>query len=203
VLGFVFLRTLEIRWGPASYLIVAGVGYAIPPCLAWLAATPLSYRYILPSMVLFLPIVAVGLLKAAGWVRWRHALVGFLMVMCAGMTVFFMRPKNAGKIAIKDAGRAILASRGPGARILGTRREIEFYARGEFVEIPYPPLTLQELIRIAETNKVDVVALFLPDLKTCPPGTREYVERTFEFFGERPEPPVKNAAPLRLYVRPR
>jgi 4-amino-4-deoxy-L-arabinose transferase-like glycosyltransferase len=203
ILGFVFLRTPEIRWGPASYLVVAGIGYSIPPCLAFVAGTPFSYRYILPAMVFFLPVAAVGLVKAAGWVRWRHALAVFLVVVFAAMTPRFLRPKNTGKIAIKQAGIALLQTRGPGVRILGTRREIEFYARGEFFELPLPPTTLEEIRRIVDSNRVEVVALFEPDLKNCPPGTKEYVEERFKFFGEYPLQPAKNAAPMRLYVRPR
>ncbi len=200
VLGFAFLRTPETRWGPASYLVVAGVGYAIPPCLAFVAATPFSYRYILPSMVFFLPVVAVGLLKAAGWVKWRHALSLFLVLACTGMSVRFMRPKMTGKIGIKEAGKAIRNTFVPGRHILGTRREIEFYARGRFSDIPYPPITLEDVIKIIERDAIDTVALFDDDLKNCPAGMKEYVEKNFELLGVWPSTPREGVTPMRVYV---
>ncbi|HXX93403.1 MAG TPA: glycosyltransferase family 39 protein [Planctomycetota bacterium] len=203
VLGFIFLRTPETRWGPASYLVGAGVGYAIPPCLAFVAATPFSYRYILPSMVFFLPVVAVGLERAARWSRWRPALATFLLVTCLAMSVRFMRPKMNGKIALKEAGTAILRAYGPGRHILGTRREVEFYARGEFSDIPYPPIPLSAVEAILEKDRIDTVAIFEDDLKNCPPGTKELVERNFVPMGLWPQTPRKDVSSVRVWVKPR
>jgi hypothetical protein len=200
ILGFLSLRTPESRWGPASYLVVAGVGYAIPPCLAFVAATPFSYRYILPAMVFFLPVVALGLIRAAGWVRWRHALVAILLVACAGMSVRFMRPKMSGKIAMKEAGTAILRRYGPGMRILGTRREVEFYARGDFFEI-IAGEKLEEVIRRVDANRVQAIALFDEDLKNCPAGIKEFAEKNFELMGVWPTSPRKDVTPMRVYVK--
>jgi hypothetical protein len=202
VLGFLSLRTPECRWGPASYLLVAGIGYAIPPCMAFVAATPFSYRYILPAMVFFLPVVALGLARAAGWLKWRHALAAFLIVAGVGMTIRFMRPKMTGKIALRDAGTAILRRYGPGVRILGTRREVEFYAHGEFYEI-IAGEKLEEVIRRVEANRVEAIALFDEDIKNCPAGIKEYAEKSFELLGVWPATPRKDATPMRIYIKPR
>lgn len=199
LIGLVFLRTPETRWGPASHLVVAGIGYAIPPCLAFVAAATFSYRYLLPAMTLLLPVVAVGIVKATSWVKWKHALPFFLIAVFAAMTVKFMRPKMADKITLKDAGTAIAVRMGPGQRILGTRGEVAYYARGEFFAIEAGG-KLEDVLRQIRERKIGVITLFEPDLRNCAPGLREHVEKEYEFLGAYPLVPRNKADPMRVYL---
>ena len=150
-------------------------------------------------MVFFLPVAAVGIVKATGWVKWKHAVAAFLIVSSIGMTARFMRPRFADKITLKEGGLAIVRIHGPGKRILGTRQEVEFYARGVGFAIE-PGGTLEGLIRQVKELKIEVVALYEGDLRNCPPGTQAYVEQTFALFREIRPPPGGRGDTLRVYV---
>ena len=199
LLGFWFVRWPGIRWGPALHLFAGALGYFIPPVLAFVAGTPYSYRYILVPCILVLPVAAIGLPKAAEWSRRREALPVALAVLCLAMSARLMRFRRADRIGLKQAGLAIREKLGEGRRILGWSRPVETYALGEFVD-PVTGLTAADLDRTVREKKVEVLALYLTDLRFCEKGFLEHVDKSYALFGEFPSPPVKGATPVRVYV---
>jgi 4-amino-4-deoxy-L-arabinose transferase-like glycosyltransferase len=199
LLGFGFLKSQDMRWGPCLYLLAAVGGYFLPAILAFVAGTPFSHRYILVPCVLLLPVAALGLLKAAEWARHRHALPAFLALVCLGMAVRDVTPRRRDKIGMKLAGQTILRELGPDRKILAMSRPIEFYARGQFVEF-LPGATFADVERLAEAGAIDAVALQVSDFRNVESGMEECLERRFRRVGEYPSPARKGQTPVRLYA---
>lgn len=199
VIGFGSLRPKGASWPPILYQGAGAVGYFIPPILAFLAATPFSHRYILVSIILVLPVVARGLLKAAEWVQRRNALPLFLGLACLVMAVRDFRPKRLSKIGAKQAGVEILRRLGPGQRILTTEQTIEYYSRGEYFTLE-PGTTYDQLEKFVETHEIDVIAFYVPSLRNLEDGMDEKVAKRYERLGEFPAHPKAGDALVRVYV---
>lgn len=198
LIGLLYLRSPDFRPGPGLFLLAGAIGYFIPPVLALVAGTPFGYRYILPTFVLLLPVMAVGLLQAAAWMRHPRALPVLLSVLCLAMTVKFIRPKRGDKIALKESGLAIRAAFGPDRRILAMDRQIEFYARGEFVEFA-PGATFKDVEKLAADRKIDLIALKLDHLRNVEKGMLAKLDAAFPLHGQYPANPGKKRDVVRVY----
>ncbi len=184
-LGFAYLRKPEGGWGPRLYLLAAAAGYFIPPVLAFVAATPFSYRYVLVTHVLLLPVVALGLLQAGRWARHPKALPVFMAIVLIAMAVRDIRPKRTDKIGMKEAGLAILERLGPAKRILTVARQVEYYSRGEQVDLP-PALSPDELDDVVRRERIDAVALHESDLKHAGKAAVKRLEEKYVLLGRFP-----------------
>ncbi len=201
LIGFCFLRPPpEGRWGPAVYILAAAAGYFLPAVFAFVAGTPFSHRYILPTCVLLLPVAAIGLFKAGGWTRHEKALPVFLVILCAAMMFPILKPKRADKTGIKTAGRAILDNLGSDRRILSMPRTPEYYARGEWFGLS-AGTTPEQLARQVEEDRIDVIVFSLSERRKFPPGWAEAVEKRYRLLGEYPQPSGDDA--VRVYVTSR
>lgn len=193
------VRTPRPAWPPAGYLLAAAGGAFIPPVLAFVAATPFSYRYILLTFVLLLPVAAAGILWTADRLpRPDRALPILLSLLCLSMTVRSCRPRNRDRLALKEAGQWILKRYGPGIRMAGTRREIEYYARGEFTVFP-SEITYEALLKIIHDQRLKLVALYEPDLRHMEPELERRLAESFRRVGQIPENPDRSRRPVRLY----
>jgi hypothetical protein len=117
------------------------------------------------------------------------------------MTVKAVRPKREDKLGIKQAGLAIRKKSGEGRRILGTSRQVEHYAFGEFFEPP-PGSTFAEVEKMISDHKIEAIVLYLRDLRNFEAGLLEHVERKYPRVGEFPDPPREGVHPVRVYRVP-
>jgi hypothetical protein len=186
-------------WPPAGYLLAAAGGAFVPPVLAFVAATPFSYRYVLLTFILLLPVVAAGILWTTDRLPRRERTLSLLLgALCLAMTVRSCRPRNGDRVSLKEAGHWILERYGPGIRMAGTRREMEYYARGEFIALP-PDLTYDALLEIIRRERLQIVALYEPDLRHFEPDLERRLAESFRLSGQVPSNPDRKRPPVRLY----
>jgi 4-amino-4-deoxy-L-arabinose transferase-like glycosyltransferase len=175
LLGFARLRTQDPKPRPVLYLLAGAGGYLLPACLAFLAGTPFSHRYILLTTVLLLPVGALGFLALESRPR---VLAGLLVALCAVMAVRDVRLKRADKLPLKTAGTAIRERLGKDRRILAMSRQLEYYARGEYVEF-LPGATFEDVKKLVDAGKVDVIAADLDDFRNVAPGLRDRLDAAY------------------------
>jgi 4-amino-4-deoxy-L-arabinose transferase-like glycosyltransferase len=185
VLGLFRLKPAEGQRRLAAFLLLAAVGYLTPIALSFIASTPFSHRFLLVPAALLLPVVAVGIARAADWTRRREALPVFVAALCVAMAVRDFRPRRADKIGMKEAGLAIREAIGPGKRIFSTSIQIPFYAQSEHVASP--------------EDAVDAYAFTLADLRRWEPGLEDRIRAKHPLLGEFPSPPRKDALAVRVY----
>lgn len=194
LLGLFRLRPAEGQRRLAAFLLLGAFGYLVPIALSFIAATPFSHRFLLAPAALLLPVVAVGMARAAEWTRRPQALPVAAAVLCLAMAVRDFRPRRADKIGMKEAGLAIRETLGPGARIFATNGQIDFYARSQYV-----PLPEDATFELLENSRLDAYAFTLAELRRWEPGLEDKVRARHALLGEFPSPPRKDALPVRVY----
>jgi len=199
LIGFAFLRTQEFRAPPGLYLLAGAVGYFLPAALAFVAGTPFSHRYILVPCVLLLAPAAVGLLRAAAWLRHPRALVALLGVIALAMAVRDVRFKRDEKAGLKLAGRALLGELGPHRRILAMSRQVEFYARGVFVEF-LPRATFADVEKLVVEKRISAIALFESDFRNVEPGMQDRLGQAYRRLGTYAGAGKRDPSPVVVYL---
>jgi hypothetical protein len=89
-----------------------------------------------------------------------------------------VRLKRADKLPLKAAGIAVRERLGEDRKILAMSRQIEYYARGEYVEF-LPGATFEDVKKLVDAGKVEVVAVDLDDLRNVAPGMREQLDAAY------------------------
>jgi hypothetical protein len=203
LLGFCFPGAEDRKPRPWLYLMAAAVGYLLPALLAFIAGTPFSHRYILLTAVLLLPVAAVGMLQAASWVQVkvrdprlpRWALIAFLAVM--GLRD--VRPRREDKLPLRLAGETIREKLGEDRKILSPSRQVEYYARGDYVEL-LPGATFEDVRQLVDQGRVDVVAIDLADLRNVEPGFRDRMDAAWPLLAEFTSSGHRKATPVRVWI---
>jgi 4-amino-4-deoxy-L-arabinose transferase-like glycosyltransferase len=190
LLGLYRPTPAEGRRSLLAYQLLAAFGYLVPIALSFVASTPFSHRFLLLPATLLLPVIAVGLVRAAEWTRRPQALPILAGALCLAMAVRDFRPRRADKLGMKEAGLAILKSIGPGKRVFATHGQVEFYAQSAWVPLP-ETVTIQDL----EAAKLDAFAFGPSD-----PKLEERIRERHRFLGEFPSPPRKDVLPVRVYL---
>jgi 4-amino-4-deoxy-L-arabinose transferase-like glycosyltransferase len=195
LLGCFRPKPAEQGRGLLAFQLLAAVGYLIPVALSFAAATPFSHRFLLLPATLLLPLIAIGLIRAAAWTRQRRALPLLVGALCVALVLRDLRPRRVDKIGMKDAGLAILETLGPGKRVFSTHPQVEFYARSDYLGLPEGAT-----VDLLQSSRIDAFALCAPDLRRWEPRLEERIREKTSFLGEFPSPPRPDALPVRVYV---
>lgn len=172
------------------FQLLAAFGYLVPIALSFIASTPFSHRFLLLPATLLLPVIAVGLVRAAEWTRRPQALPIMAGALCLAMAVRDFRPRRTDKLGMKEAGLAILKTIGPGKRVFATHGQVEFYAQSAYV-----PLPEAATIDLLQSARLDAFAFGPSD-----PKLEDRIRERHRFLGEFPSPPRKDVLPVRVYL---
>jgi len=166
IIGFFFLRrSAGLRRG-VWYLILLGVGYAIPTWIGLGAGLPFDDRFALPTFVAFAPVMAIGMIGAwerigAAWTPERRSRLGAaaLALLVLGCSIKCFQPRDQRRLTLVDAGRWIRDKYGPGRRILTMDRRVEHYADGWSDRLP---ATMEETRRLVAAKAPVAIVLYDP-----------------------------------------
>jgi len=190
MLGLFRSKPAEGRRPLLAFQLLAAFGYLVPIALSFVASTPFSHRFLLMPATLLLPVIAVGLVRAAEWTRRPQTLPILAGALCLAMAVRDFRPRRTDKLGMKEAGLAILKTIGPGKRVFATHGQVEFYARSAYAPLP-EAATFADL----EAARLDAFAFGPSD-----PKLEEKIRERHRFLGEFPSPPRKDVLPVRVYL---
>ena len=188
VVGFFF-----VRGRGALFLILIGVGYAIPTWLGLFAGLPFDDRFALASFVALAPVIAVGLdrlLKRMPetWPQARIA-TAVTVLLVLGCAVRPCLPRDQRRLTLKDAGLWIKQKYGPGKRILTMDRRVEHYADAWSERVPPNCRDVQG----------DVVVIYDPYVDRHEPGFEEKLGERYEKV--HTVPAGKRGYEVRIYAR--
>jgi len=190
LLGLFKPKPAEGRRALFAFQLLAAFGYLVPIALSFVASTPFSHRFLLTPAALLLPVIAVGILRAAEWTRRPQAFPILAGALCLAMAVRDFRPRRSDKLGMKEAGVAILKTIGPGKRVFATHAQVEFYSQSTYVPLP-EAATIGDL----ESARLDAFAFGPSDRKL-----EEKIRERHRFLGEFPSPPRKDVLPVRVYL---
>ena len=141
LLGFFSLKR---HWGQA-FVIVVGAGYALPPLLNLVVGTWFSARFLLPSMVWLSPVIALGLLRVAGWIGRPRLSFALAALLFAALVAREARPTGLDRRVLADAGDWIRANSTVRPVLVSMDRRVDHYADGisEIAELRFDELQRQ------------------------------------------------------------
>ena len=124
----------------AVFLVLIGVGYAIPTWIGLLVGLPFDDRFALASLVALAPVIALGMVGLwerlpPAWPRPRIAAAA-LILLVLGCAVKPFKPGDPRRLTLVDAGRWIKEKYGAGKRILTMDRRVEHYAEAWSARVP-------------------------------------------------------------------
>jgi hypothetical protein len=159
-IGLFRLRRQTGDW----FVPLVGLGYSLPPLLMIYFALPFSHRYVLPAALFLAPIIALGLVAAAEWMkrlvpeRRRFLAAGVaLTILAAGFTVKGVKPGGAKRRNLVEAGLWIKANSGPRPMMATMDRRVEHYAEGYAVLASPVAATLKAQVAATKSQWVVVV----------------------------------------------
>ncbi len=199
LIGLAFWRSEDLKLRPALFVLAGAGGYFLPAVLAFFAGTPFSHRYILVTAILLLPLAATGLLKAAGWAKHPKALKYALIALCAIMAVRDFRVKRGDKLPLKLAGQEIRKQLGENRRILSPSRQVEYYARGEYVEL-LPGATFADVQKLVADGKVDAVVVDTADFRNAEKGLQEKLDAAYPVLAEFTASGYRKSTPVKVWI---
>ncbi|HTF56665.1 MAG TPA: hypothetical protein VK661_05455, partial [Planctomycetota bacterium] len=178
ILGLFHLRrSAGLRRG-ITYLILLGLGYAIPTWIGLGAGLPFDDRFALPTFIALAPVIAIGMREAwerlsAAWTPERRMRIGIaaLALLVLGCSVKCFAPRSHRRLTLADAGRWIREKYGPDRRILTMDRRVEHYADAWSERLPP---TFDETRRLVASQGSVAIVLYDP-----------YVERHEQGFEEK------------------
>jgi 4-amino-4-deoxy-L-arabinose transferase-like glycosyltransferase len=203
-----------LLWGAARLrrradeLFAAGVGFAylLPPMLMLFARLPFSHRYLIPGVLFWAPVMALGLEGFGRWAarripegrRARAAALG-LGLLAAAFTVKAVRPSGLHRRTMADAGSWIRAhDDSPRPVLIAMDRRIGHYAEGYMHIAPMKFPRLLDMVR--ETGARWVVTVD-KELARTEPGYPEALEKTYPLAHVVPR--SERGHEVRIYRVPR
>jgi 4-amino-4-deoxy-L-arabinose transferase-like glycosyltransferase len=202
LLGFFYLRrSAGLRRG-VWFLILLGLGYAIPTWIGQAVGLPFDDRFALPTFVALAPVIAIGMMGAwerlsARWTPDRRGRLGAVAaaLLVLGCSVKCFQPRDQRRLSLADAGRWIRENYGPDRRILTMDRRVEHYADAWSERVPP---TFEETRRLVAAQAPVAIVLYdpymdrhepefeaklaaaYPKVHTIPKGDRGHEVRIYE-----------------------
>ena len=189
IAGFFFLR----RSRGAVFLILIGLGYALPTWIGLVVGLPFDDRFALAPLIALSPVIALGMIGLwerlpEAWPRRRIATAATVLLVL-GCAVRPCLPREQKRLTLKDAGRWIKEKYGPEKRILTMDRRVEHYAEAWSERVPP---TFEEM-----KNWTGPVVIYDPYVDRHEPGFEQKLAARFTMV--HTVPAGKHGHEVRIY----
>ena len=203
--GVTVLRRRVSPSGMAALIVVTAIS-AVPPLAAAAAGYPSSYRHIMASLILALPLFAALILVLVDGMarrigrrgRWVQVAASILFgIALTGSAVSAVHPRRINRIPVKGAALWLAPRIPPGGWVYANTGRLQYYIGSRTGVLPW---TLDEL-KAFTLRESEFFFIVEDDFLEAVPGGMEFLEANYHRISRFPAEPWPDADRVSIFRR--